>query len=118
MKHEPQTKAEQHLWSALKDKKLGVKFRPQGAICGYTPDFWNQQLRIAVEVDGSIHQHTRQRDRYREHDLKRSRVTIVRFTNQEVFTELDTCLSKLNAVIKQKQKRQTVLKIPKWKQEE
>lgn len=49
------TRAEQHLWSALSNKKLGYKFRRQHSIGPYIVDFYSRDGNIVVEVDGAGH---------------------------------------------------------------
>ncbi len=36
---------------------LGLKFRRQHVIRGYVVDFYCPDLKLAIEIDGSIHQH-------------------------------------------------------------
>src|SRR6266404_4205226 len=63
---EAKTPAEAFLWEKLKDKALGVKFTPQAIIHGFLPDFWCGELRLAIEVDGSIHEKQISYDKWRE----------------------------------------------------
>jgi cyclase len=49
------TEEEKILWERLKAKKLGVKFRRQHPIWNYIADFYCHELKLVIEVDGSIH---------------------------------------------------------------
>jgi len=49
------TPAENLLWGYLKGNRLGIKFRRQHPIDIYIADFYCHQLRLIIEVDGSIH---------------------------------------------------------------
>src|SRR5688572_26149745 len=50
------TEAEEMLWSFLKDRKLNnLKFRRQQPLEGFILDFYCDQSKLGVELDGSIH---------------------------------------------------------------
>ena len=49
------TKAEIILWSKLKGKQLGYKFRRQHGIGKYIIDFYCPKLKLIIEVDGDVH---------------------------------------------------------------
>jgi len=52
-----QTSAEEKVWELLRDKRLlGLKFRRQHVIEGFVVDFYCHEHRLAIEVDGGIHQ--------------------------------------------------------------
>jgi len=51
-----QTFAEEILWNYLRTKPHGLKFRRQHLLACYILDFYCHQLKLAIEVDGSIHQ--------------------------------------------------------------
>jgi cyclase len=48
--------AEEILWNYLRTKPLGFKFRRQHPFSIYIVDFYCHQLKLAIEVDGSIHE--------------------------------------------------------------
>lgn len=50
------TEAEIRAWEVLRDRRsLGLKFRRQQVIRGYIVDFYCAELRLAIEIDGSVH---------------------------------------------------------------
>jgi very-short-patch-repair endonuclease len=50
------TEAEIRAWEVLRDRRcLGLKFRRQQVIRGYIVDFYCAELRLAIELDGSVH---------------------------------------------------------------
>jgi very-short-patch-repair endonuclease len=49
------TKAEQLLWEELRNKKLGVRSLRQYSIGSYVVDFYCPELKLAIEVDGAVH---------------------------------------------------------------
>jgi very-short-patch-repair endonuclease len=51
-----QTAAEEKLWQALRNGKLcNLKFRRQHAFDNYILDFYCHKIKLAIEVDGGIH---------------------------------------------------------------
>jgi very-short-patch-repair endonuclease len=51
------TNSEQLAWELLRNRRcLGLKFRRQQVIRGYVVDFYCAELRLALEIDGPIHQ--------------------------------------------------------------
>jgi very-short-patch-repair endonuclease len=93
------TKAEQWLWKHLKrrQKAWTHKFEPQGVMYGYIADFYCESLKLAVEVDGRIHDRkdVRRNDRLRTRRLKRHGVTVIRFSNAQVFSNVYGILAAL-----------------------
>ena len=50
------TEAEEVLWSFLRNRKLdGIKFRRQQPIEGFILNFYCNQSKLGIEIDGSIH---------------------------------------------------------------
>ena len=53
---QPQTPAEQKLWSHLHNRQLnGFKFRRQHPIDRFIIDFYCDEARLCIEVDGDSH---------------------------------------------------------------
>lgn len=93
------TKAELWLWKHLKrrQKAWSHKFEPQGIIYGYIADFYCESLKLAIEVDGRIHDRkdVRRNDRLRTRRLNKHGVTVVRFSNAQVFSNVYGILAAL-----------------------
>ena len=91
------TDAEQRLWRALRRDQLnGLSFRRQHPLGPYTVDFYCPQLRLVVEVDGGQHAEQRkQADERRTQWLAEKGVTVVRYWNNEVLSNLQGVLSDL-----------------------
>src|SRR6478609_5306257 len=50
------TEAEQKLWSLLRNRQLkGKKFRRQHAISNYIVDFYCNECKLVIELDGKFH---------------------------------------------------------------
>lgn len=85
------TPAEQKLWSVLRKKQTGFKFRRQHPIGPYIADFYSRDAQMVIEVDGDSHftpqglAHDHERDRY----LFSMGLDVLHFTNEEVETNLE-----------------------------
>ena len=97
------TAAEQHLSRILNTLNSGIlkgRFRTQHVISGqWIVDFFFPEIRLAVEVDGSVHRTKEQkiRDTEKEKDCRRFDITLVRVSNSEVFGNREKLLDKLRS---------------------
>ena len=92
------TPAERLLWEAIKKRRLnGLKFRCQHPVGPFVLDFWCPERRLAVEVDGSSHDHPDQADydAVRTAQLNAFGYRVVRVRNDEVFDDLPAVLSRI-----------------------
>jgi predicted helicase/very-short-patch-repair endonuclease len=91
------TDAEDILWQLLRNRQLnGAKFRRQHPVgTGYILDFYCAEHRLAIEVDGSIHDLPEQAayDAERTQHLEQFNVKVIRFSNAEVLTQTEWVLS-------------------------
>jgi very-short-patch-repair endonuclease len=90
------TDAEARLWSELRNRELiGFKFRRQHPLGNRVLDFYCEEAKLAVELDGSGHSYNLKRevDLDREIELYEKGVRILRFSNDEVFENLDGVLN-------------------------
>ena len=90
------TAAERHLWQRLRARQLdGAKFRRQVPIGPYIVDFACLSSRIVIELDGGQHaelEHSR-RDKRRDRFLEARGFRVLRFWDNDVFTDMDGILS-------------------------
>lgn len=95
------THAELLLWSYLKQKPHGHKFRRQHPISIYIADFYCHSLKLIIEVDGNIHteQGIMQHDIERQKNLEQVGISFLRFTNEEVEKKLEHVISIINNYI-------------------
>jgi len=86
-----ETHAEQVLWGYLKTKPLGCKFRRQHPYSIYILDFYCHQLKLVIEVDGSIHleDDAKRRDEERQRLLENEGLTFLRFSNEQIVSNLE-----------------------------
>ncbi|MDP5231909.1 MAG: dihydropteroate synthase [Cellulophaga sp.] len=97
------TEAEKMLWNALSNKNLdGYKFRRQHIVGEYITDFICLKQNLIIEVDGLIHQlpENKKSDQERTTWLEEQGYKVIRFTNNEVLTELELVLTKIHKVLK------------------
>ncbi|MGO3181664.1 MAG: leucine--tRNA ligase [Aequorivita sp.] len=95
------TQAEAKLWGELRGKKLGYKFRQQHPIDNYIVDFVCLEKKLIIEVDGEVHQYQLEKDDERELLLKEKKgYKVIRFNNLEVLNNLQTVISKIEAILK------------------
>ena len=86
----PQTPAERRLWECLRDSQLtGYKFRRQHPIDRFIVDFFCAASRLIVEVDGESHSAQEEYDAARTAWLEAQGYQVMRFTNQEVYQQLE-----------------------------
>ncbi len=91
-------KAEVLLWSKLKGKGLkGYKFRRQYSVEKFIVDFYCPELKLAVEVDGDSHfiEGADKEDQERQRIIELYGITFLRFTNIEIYENLDGALNKI-----------------------
>ena len=89
-------KGEKLLWYRLKSKQLGYKFRRQFSFEHFVLDFYCPQLHLGIEVDGITHEDEKyEYDKRRQLILESQGITIIRFTSQEVFDDLDNVIERI-----------------------
>ncbi|MEK7537393.1 MAG: endonuclease domain-containing protein, partial [Patescibacteria group bacterium] len=96
------TPAEQRLWRFLKNDRLhGWRFRRQFGIGRYIVDFYCPKLRLAVEIDGQVHQEsaTKLNDEIRQKFLESCFIRVVRFTNSEVMNDTEGVIETLGKIV-------------------
>jgi len=94
------TPAEDKLWQRLRNRRLlGFKFRRQHPIDRFVVDFYCPEARLVIEVEGPIHQYTREEDAIRREFLESLGLRILQFTNDEVDSALDSVIEKIAAAL-------------------
>ncbi len=89
-----QTPSEQLLWQELRNRKFkGIKFLRQHSIIYenisndfffFVPDFYCAQYKLAIEIDGKIHDYQVEQDKNREMILKDKGIKVLRIKNEEI----------------------------------
>lgn len=92
------TPAEKLLWQRLRNYKLdGFYFRRQHPIKYFIADFYCAKADLIVELDGGIHNtpDNKEWDINRTVELEKSGVTVIRFTNEEVFNDIESVIQRI-----------------------
>jgi very-short-patch-repair endonuclease len=80
------TPAETRLWRVLRGNAAdGFHFRRQQVIEGYIVDFFCSSARLAIEVDGGVHEDLVKYDELRAGVLARNGVHLVRISNEAMY---------------------------------
>ena len=90
------------LWKKLKDReKFKVKFRRQHPISNYVVDFYCHEFKLAIEIDGEIHdsEENHEKDLNRTAELNRFGIKIIRFTNGQIHEQLDWVLTRIKEAV-------------------
>ena len=95
------TLAESILWSYLRKKSLGYKFRRQHPISIYIADFYCHALKLIIEVDGGIHTDldVQRCDLERQKYLESEGISFLRFTNEDVKMRTEQVIAKIEEFI-------------------
>jgi len=95
------TDAEKILWSCLKNDTIGFKFIRQYSVEGYVVDFYCPEKKLAIELDGDIHNRIEQRkyDNYRTRLLNAYGIRLIRFWNWEVKNNLTKVIREIKLVL-------------------
>ena len=97
-----QTETEAILWKEIRNRKLsGKKFLRQFPIVFkwnnkkrfFITDFYCSEAKLVIEVDGGIHEKQKDYDKAREYVLESLGMTILRFKNEEIKTNLQRALN-------------------------
>ena len=92
------TEAEKIVWDKLKNRNVfKARFRRQHPIGSFIVDFYCHEYKLAIEIDGEIHLKTEviEYDDGRSHDIEKFGIKILRFTNNEVFTNLNNIIEEI-----------------------
>lgn len=91
--------AEEVLWNYIGQGQTGVKFRRQHPASIYVLDFYAHRIKLAIEIDGSIHENedVKRNDEKRQAHLESLGISFLRFSNQQVLTELERVLEEIES---------------------
>ena len=92
------TDAENTLWLKLRRKQLkGHPFYRQKIIGKYIVDFYCPRANLVIELDGGQHYSERgqAKDRARDDVLRERRIKVLRFSDREVFENMDGVMQRI-----------------------
>jgi very-short-patch-repair endonuclease len=89
------TPPEARLWTVLRQRPDGLKFRHQHPVGPYVADFYCAKKRLIIEVDGAVHSmgDIPQRDERRDAWLRAKRYRILRIPAIELRDNLEGVLN-------------------------
>ena len=95
------TPTEKILWEHIRNRKLGVKFRRQHPAGIYILDFYSHEIRLVIEIDGKYHykKHMMDLDANRSENLMAAGLVILRFTDEEIDSDINKVLIKIQETI-------------------
>lgn len=95
-----QSPPEEALWERLRGRALhGLKFRREHPIDRFVLDFYCDEARLAVEVDGGHHEDRREADEERDQALLARGIRTVRIPARTVLEDIDTALEAIERCI-------------------
>ena len=77
------TPSEARIWTLVRGRRLGAKFRRQHPIGSYVVDFVCLASRLVIEADGDQHEYS-EYDASRDARLRRRGYRVLRFWNKDV----------------------------------
>jgi very-short-patch-repair endonuclease len=99
-----QTEAERKVWDLLKNRKLlGLKFRRQHVIEGFVVDFYCLERKLAIEIDGGIHDRRRDYDELRQQEIESKSNTVIRVRNEELKDNCVVLIQRIKEAISSKE---------------
>lgn len=96
------TPSEELIWNYLQRNQLGLKFRRQHPASVYVLDFYAHKIKLAIEIDGSIHslEKVKLNDKERQEHLESLGIRVLRFSNYQVEKQTDKVLEIIEDCIK------------------
>jgi very-short-patch-repair endonuclease len=96
------TEAERCVWNRLRNRQIqGLKFRRQHPVGGYILDFACEEIKLAIELDGSQHNEKEMldADAKRTEFLSRLGWRVLRFWNNDVMQNIDGVFAAIEDVV-------------------
>jgi len=84
-----QSMPEKILWKYLRAGRLGFKFRRQHPFAPYILDFYCEDAKLCIEIDGGGHESSIDKDNARDQYLNRNGVKTIRYTASDITTKPD-----------------------------
>lgn len=96
------TYCEKLIWMYLRKRQLKERFLRQYSIDNYVIDFYCPKLKLAVEVDGDIHELYEQKeyDKYRQEYLENMGINFIRIKNEELLGNANKAFDRIENEIK------------------
>ncbi|PCH67076.1 MAG: hypothetical protein COC01_06620 [Bacteroidetes bacterium] len=102
-----ETEAEKVIWERLKKKQvMGYRFRRQHPIMYFIADFYCHTTKLIIEIDGKVHDIREQYeyDQGKDFELMEQGLRVLRFTNDQIFSDIDTVITTIKQELSNTQK--------------
>ncbi len=84
------TREEELLWDLLRNRKyMNLKFRRQHVVNGFFLDFYCAKLKLAIEIDGPIHNDKKEYDCARQQLIEQRGLRFIRVSNYDVINNIN-----------------------------
>lgn len=94
------TDAEALMWRLLRNRRVaGAKFRTQHPMGRFILDFYCDEKKLAVELDGGQHVEAGEYDQARDAWLRQRGVRVLRFWNNQVLSETEAVMEVIYAAL-------------------
>ncbi len=105
--HRNITKAEAIVWQKLRCKQIeNCKFRNQYSVAQFVLDFYSPEIKLGIEIDGESHfqDGAAHYDEERQIFIESAGISFLRFTNNEVYQNLNGVLEVIAQKIRELRK--------------
>jgi very-short-patch-repair endonuclease len=108
------TDAEALLWMLLRNRRIaGAKFRRQHPVGRYILDFYCDDKKLGIELDGGQHGERVKYDKQRDDWLRAQRIQILRFWNNQMLAETEAVMEVIYKTVVSAETGQTrILPLP------
>jgi len=95
-----QTPEEAIVWDSLRNRRfMELKFRRQHVIEGFVVDFYCHELRLAIEIDGAVHNKQKDYDELRQILIESEDIGFIRVTNDEIHRDINILLDRIKGYV-------------------
>lgn len=97
------TYCEKLVWMYLRKRQMKERFLRQYSVDNYVIDFYCPKLKLALEIDGDVHDDEIQKeyDKNRQEYLERFGITFVRIRNEELIGNPNLAFERIEKVVKE-----------------
>jgi len=97
------TFSEKIVWMYLRKQQMKVRFLRQYSVDKYIIDFYCPKLKIAIEIDGDVHEQEEQKkhDIIRQEYLERLGIKFLRLKNDELFDNPNKAFERIENKVKE-----------------
>ncbi len=98
------THEEELVWEQLRNRQYrNLKFRRQHVVLGFVVNFYCHEQKLAIEIDGKIHEKQKEYDCLRQMLIEEKGILFIRVTNEEINTDINILLQAITNSILERQ---------------